>query len=712
MNGDIFLLFAGRYLRRQLRIESKMKFEQWTTASPNEAAASELRRSGISPLAALVLAGRGVATGADAEAFLACGAELLHDPYLMQDMPAAVARINEALEQNETIAVYGDYDVDGITSTCLLTSYLASRGAKVMSYIPDRLTEGYSLNTDALTRLRLKGARLLITVDCGITNRKEADFARGIGMDVIITDHHECKDELPRAVAVVNPHRPDCPYPFKHLAGVGVALKLVLALTPEKQRGAVLAEYADLAAIGTVADVMDLTGENRAIVTMGLKQLEHTRRPGLEMLIQESGLAGKTVTSTSIGFTLAPRINAAGRMGCPSVAAQLLLTNDRSEAAALAQTLCDLNRERQLIEQDIYAQCLTLLEQKPELAQGAIVLAGTQWHQGVVGIVASRLTERFSAPAFMICLDEGKGKGSCRSYGGFNLFHALEQCEELLEGFGGHELAAGFTILEENIPAFRAKMTQLAAQYTAEHQITSTLRVDADLADAELLTLENVDDLTRLEPFGTGNPQPVFSLTGVTVNTITPVGKGRHTRLKVSQGDKHFDAILFSCPPEETGLTAGGRADLAFHAQINVFRSNRSVQLTIVDWKAAPSLSQLDRMLYERWKQGDRFSDQELAMLVPERQDFVAVWRYLSAHAASNLFQESPIRLARNIARSAGQWEPYSRTMICLEVLQERGLIRFTHRANQLQIRIQPTRNKVDLEASQIMRALRGMIDL
>lgn len=689
-----------------------MKFEQWNTASSDEAAASALRSNGISPLAALVLANRGIDSGAGAEAFLACGTELLHDPFLMRDMPAAVKRISEALERNETIAIFGDYDVDGITSTCLLTSYLASRGGNVISYIPDRLTEGYSLNTDALTRLRLKGARLLITVDCGITNRKEADFARGIGMDVIITDHHECKDELPRAVAVVNPHRPDCPYPFKHLAGVGVALKLILALTPEAERSAVLAEYADLAAIGTVADVMDLTGENRAIVTMGLKQLEHTRRPGLEMLIQESGLAGKIITSTSIGFTLAPRINAAGRMGCPSVAAQLLLTNDRSEATSLAQTLCDLNRERQLIEQDIFSQCLTLLEQRPELAQGAIVLAGTQWHQGVVGIVASRLTERFSAPAFMICLDEGKGKGSCRSYGGFNLFHALEQCEDLLEGFGGHELAAGFTILEENIPAFRARMAQLAAQYTAEHQITSTLRVDADLADAELLTLENVDDLARLEPFGTGNPQPVFSLTGVTVNAITPVGKGRHTRLKVSRGDRHFDAILFSCPPEETGLTAGGRADLAFHAQINVFRSNRSVQLTIVDWKAAPSLSQLDKMLYERWKQGDRFSDQELAMLVPERQDFVAVWRYLSAHAASNLFQESPIRLARNIARSAGQWEPYSRTMICLEVLQERGLIRFTHRANQLQIRIQPTRNKVDLEASQIMRALRGMIEL
>jgi single-stranded-DNA-specific exonuclease len=688
-----------------------MKFEQWNTAPANEAGAIALQKSGISPLAALVLSSRGIDTGAAAADFLACGAELLHDPMLMQDMPLAVQRIEQALEQGETIAVFGDYDVDGITSTCLLTSYLKSRGGNVIAYIPDRLTEGYSLNTSALTRLRLKGAKLLITVDCGITSRKEAAFAKGIGMDVVITDHHECKDELPDAIAVVNPHRPDCPYPFKHLAGVGVALKLVLALTPESRRSAVLQEYVDLAAIGTVADVMDLRGENRAIVTLGLNQLAHTRRPGLEMLIQESGLADKTITSTSIGFTIAPRINAAGRMGCPEVAARLVLTEDRQEAAELAQQLCELNRERQLIEQDIYTQCLEILEQQPELAEGAIVLAGDQWHQGVVGIVASRLTEKFSAPAFMICLDGGKGKGSCRSFGGFNLFHALEQCEDLLEGFGGHELAAGFTILEENIAPFRAKMSRLMLEYAAEHQIKSTLKVDAQLQDASLLTLNNVDDLTNLEPFGTGNPQPVFSLTGVTVNTITPVGKGRHTRLRISQGDLHFDAILFSCPPEETGLTAGGRADLAFNAQINVFRSNRSVQLTIVDWRAAPSLSQLDKMLYERWKQGDQFTVQELSLLVPERRDFVAVWRYLSAHAASNLFQESPARLAKNIARSAGQWEPYSRTMICLEVLQERGLICFTHQSNQLQIRIQPTRNKVDLEASHIMRALRSMLE-
>ena len=689
-----------------------MKYEQWNSAPRDEAGEAALRASGVSPLAALVLAGRGVRSPEQAAAFLAAGPDLLHDPLLLKDMDAAVERTRHALTNGETIAVYGDYDVDGITATCLLTAYLTSLGGKVIPYIPDRLSEGYSLNTDAITRLRLKGARLLITVDCGITNRREADFARGIGMDVIITDHHECKDELPRAAAVVNPHRPDCPYPFKHLAGVGVALKLALALTPEADRPRVLADYADLAAVGTVADVMSLTGENRAIVSIGLGQLAHTKRPGLQMLIRECGLEDKVITASTIGFTLAPRINAAGRMGCPQVAARLLLTQESKEGSALAQTLCDLNRERQLIEQNIFAQCLELLEHRPELARGAIVLSGRDWHQGVVGIVASRLSERFRVPAFMICLDgEGRGKGSCRSYGELNLFQALEQCEELLEGFGGHELAAGFTILEENIDPFRTKMQAIAGRWSQEHSAVSSLQLDAVLEDAGLLTLENVEELQRLEPFGTGNPQPVFALNGVTVTALSPVGKGRHTRLKVSRDGLTFDAILFSCPPESTALQPGARADLAFYLQINQFRGSRTVQLTLVDLKAAPSLAQLDRMLYDRWKQGDRFTSRELAMLVPERQDFVAVWRYLSAHAAADFFRESPARLARNIARSSGQREIYCRTMICLEVLQERGLIRFTLEPNLVQIRLQRLGGKVDLEASQIMLDLRRMLE-
>ena len=689
-----------------------MKYEQWNPVPRDAEAEAALRAAGISPLAAFALASRGVRSREQAAAFLATGPGLLHDPMLMRDMDAAAERIGRALEEGETIAVYGDYDVDGITSTCLLTSYLSARGGRVIPYIPDRLTEGYSLNTGTITRLRLKGVRLLVTVDCGITNRKEADYARGIGMDVIITDHHECKDQLPQAVAVVNPHRPGCPYPFKQLAGVGVALKLALALTPESQRAQVLAEYADLAAVGTVADVMSLTGENRAIVSLGLKALANSRRPGLQMLLRACGLEDKPITSTSIGFTIAPRINAAGRMGCPQVAAELLLTQDPQQGLALAQTLCDLNRERQLIEQDIFSQCLELLEHHPDLAKDAIVLAGRNWHQGVVGIVASRLSERFSVPAFMICLDEEhRGKGSCRSYGDLNLFHALEQCEDLLEGFGGHELAAGFTILEENIAPFREKMQRIAAQWGGGRGAASVLRLDAALADARLITLENVADLQSLEPFGTGNPQPVFALSSVTVTALSPVGKGRHTRLKVTRDGCSFDAIFFSCPPEATGLQPGARADLAFYPQINQFRGSRTIQLMLVDLKAAPSLSQLDRMLYQRWKQGECFSGRELDMLLPQRQDFVAVWRYLSAHAASDLFRESPARLARNIARSAGQRETYARTMICLEVLQERGLIRFSVEPNLVQIRLQPVSGKVDLEASEIMRSLRRMLE-
>ena len=631
---------------------------------------------------------------------------------LLRDMDKAVARIHLAIERGETIAVFGDYDVDGITSTCLLSSYLTQQGAKVIPYIPDRLTEGYSLNTDAITRLRLKGARLLVSVDCGITNLKETDFARGIGMDVIITDHHECKDELPNAAAVVNPHRPDCPYPFKQLAGVGVALKLCLALTPEAERSQTLDDYVDLAAIGTVADVMSLTDENRAIVSMGLRALSHTCRPGLVMLMRECGLEGKLISASSIGFTLAPRINAAGRMGCPQVAAQLLMTQSAEDGAALAQTLCDLNRERQLIEQEIFAQCLEILEQRPELSQHAIVLAGHSWHQGVVGIVASRLSERFSVPAFMICLDEeNRGKGSCRSYGGFNLFKALEECDDLLEGFGGHELAAGFTILNENVDAFRSKMQLLASRWQAEHPCVSTLPVDAVLDDANLITLESVTDLQHLEPFGTGNPQPTFVLTGASISSITPVGKGRHTRLRVTRDGCSLTPFSSPTPrrPPASRSEPGPIWPCIPRSTCSAAPAPSSCML--LDVKAAPSLAQLDRMLYERWKQGESFHTKELQMLIPERQDFVAVWRYLSAHAASNLFRESPMKLARNISRAAGLRETYARTMICLEVLQERGLIHFDTQPNAVQIRIQPVQGKVDLEASEILRSLRAMLD-
>ncbi len=689
-----------------------MKYEKWNFMTRDAGAEAALRRIGISPLSAIVLAGRGITQGEQADAFLSCDATRLHDPFLLRDMDVAAARLERAIQQNETIAVYGDYDVDGITSTCLLTAYLLARGASVLHYIPDRLKEGYSLNTGAITRLRLKGASLLVSVDCGITNLAEVEFARGIGLDVVITDHHECREELPCALAVVNPHRPDCTYPYKQLAGVGVVLKLILAMTPEAQRAQILTQYADFVAVGTVADVMSLTDENRAIVALGLRCLQSTRRPGLAALIQGCGIDDKPLTSATIGFSIAPRLNAAGRMGCPMVAAELLLTDSPMRAGELARTLCALNRARQRIEQEIYAECLAILEQRPALAQHAIVLAGKNWHQGVVGIVASRLTERYCVPTFMICLDEnGRGKGSCRSYGDLNLFHALVQCEQLLESFGGHELAAGFNITEDNIDAFRAQMQRIAAQWSATHKATSDLLVDGVLPDTSLLTQENVTALQELEPFGNGNPQPVFAVQGVTVTAVVPVGKGKHTRLRISDGGRNFDAMLFSCTPEQTQLVPGAHADLAFYPQMNHFRGVHTVQLMVVDVRQAVSSAQQERLIYQRWQQGGRFSRSEVELLMPERQDFVAVWRYGSARATENRLSEATSRMVRDIAQSAGRPEAYARMMICLEVFQERGLLSYCVQANQLHINLIPTHSKVDLEASRIMLDLRKMLE-
>ena len=420
-----------------------MKYQQWKIAQRSQQVCREMERQGVPLLVAATLCARGLTDLDEAKALLSSAEDQLCDPYLMKDMDLATARIGRALRNKESIAVYGDYDVDGITATCLLTHYLRSQGGNVRYYIPDRLTEGYGVNNQAVEELALQGVTLIITVDCGITALAETAYAASLGVDMIVTDHHECKEKLPDAIAVVDPHRKDCPYPFKDLAGVGVALKLVMALGSvsggEKRANALFHEYADLAAVGTIADVMKLLGENRTIVRVGLKHLKKTRRRGLYALMVEAGTLSRAINSTTVGYCLSPRITAAGRMGRAAMAADLILTDDTERAEYLAHELCELNRQRQGVELDIFNNCLS------RLAGGGtydcLVLADHTWHQGVVGIVASRLAEQFACPVFMICLQEdGKGKGSCRSYGGFNLFAALEQCADLLEGYGGHAL--------------------------------------------------------------------------------------------------------------------------------------------------------------------------------------------------------------------------------------------------------------------------------
>lgn len=688
-----------------------MKYKKWNQAAPDRSAIQALVREGLPPLAACVLCARGLDTVQAARDFLAAASAPLHDPFLLKDMDRAAARIDRALAGNEYIAVYGDYDVDGITATCLLTRFLERRGGRVLPYIPDRLEEGYGLSRPAVDTLRQAGVGLIVTVDCGITAVEEAAYAASLGMDVIITDHHECKDGLPRAVAVVDPHRKDCAYPFHCLAGVGVALKLALALTPEGEREAVLNEYADLAAVGTVADVMQLTGENRAIVRRGLNALAHTKRPGLHALIREAGAESKCLTASGIGFTLAPRINAAGRMGCAPLAAELLLTRDPGRAEELAHELCMLNRERQAIEAGIYEECLARLEREGAGPRRSIVLAGEGWHQGVVGIVASRLAERYSCPSFMICLQDGKGKGSCRSFGGFNLFHALESCSDLLEGFGGHALAAGFTILAEHIDAFRARMDRCVEEWTGGAELTSVLEVDGELPDPALLTVDGVLGLDVLEPYGAGNPKPVFTMTGCCVAGLSEVGGGRHLKLRLNRGGAVLDAIFFSTTAAAAQVAAGDRVDVAFTPQINEFRGNRTVQLQVCDLRPAHTRVEAEQALYERLRRGEAITAHEAAALIPSRTEFANLWRYLSGHARLGRVEDTARRLARSVARTYGIKESVMRTMVCLEVMDEHGLIQVEQTTDHLCISVCQVEGKVDLEASRLMQRLRSMAE-
>ena len=682
-----------------------MRYKQWKIAHPSPEGRAQLERAGIPSLLACVLSARGVTEPEQAWKLLTPGEEPLLDPMLLKDMDRAVLRVGRALKTGELMAVYGDYDVDGITSTCLLTDCLTRLGGRVRSYIPDRLEEGYGLNEEAVLHLAQQGVTLIITVDCGITAAREVEFARELGIDVVITDHHECKQAIPEAAAVVDPHRPDCPYPFKGLAGVGVALKLAMAAAGPDRAGLVFREYADLAAVGTVADVMPMTGENRTIVQTGLAALAHPRRVGLAQLMEEAGLGDKPVTSVSIGYTLAPRINAAGRMGQADLAAELLLTRDPSRAAALAQELCALNRERQTIECEIFQECVQRLERRPQ--SGIILLADEHWHQGVVGIVASRLTEKYSCPAFMVCLDQGIGKGSCRSWGGVNLFHLLTQCQDLLEGFGGHAMAAGFTVREENIPALERRLRQLVLEERAGEELPSLLEIDAAVLPQEL-TVEAVEALDALEPCGAGNPRPVLVLTGAHVISAAQVGRGRHLKLRLEGRGVPLDAIFFSVDGSELGLTPGCRVDVAFYPQINDFRGVRSVQLQVVDLRHAMTRAQLEQSIYEKYRRGEPLSPQEAQSLLPTRAEFVCLWRYLERQCAGQTFLEDTLaRIAQKSARSGGQSERPNHTLVCLEVMEERGLISLERQSGRVQITLHRLEHKVDLNASAILRRLR-----
>ncbi len=668
-----------------------MKFQKWHIADPRPEARARLTAAGYPCLVSAVLASRGIDTAEEAAAFLEHEQRLTYSPFLMADMDKAAERVQQALTNGERIAVFGDYDVDGITATCILVDYLRSRGADVLHYIPRRIEDGYGLSCDAIEGLHRQGARLLITVDCGITGVEEVDFANSLGMDVVITDHHECKEVLPAAAAVVDPHRPDCPYPFKHLAGCGVALKLVLALGGPDREEALFSRYCTLAAVGTVADVMQMSGENRTIVARGLAAIEHSDFIGLHALLKEAGLSGREITSVQIGFVLAPRINAAGRMGAADKAAELLLCSDPAEAERMARELCALNRERQNVEQTIYSQAEEMIARLPDRDRSALVLESSRWHQGVVGIVASRLSEKYSRPSFMIHLNGATGKGSCRSWGGFNLFAALESCKDLLLGFGGHELAAGFTIKEENIPAFRARMNEYARSFRGGAAPVSVLDVDVVITHPSAVTLEELEALSALEPYGSGNARPVFCLLGATLLRTQNVGQNRHLKLRLGKGSAQFDGIFFSTVAEDCGCKAGDRVDAAFYLQVNEFRGSRTLQLQMVDLR--PSLCASGReqdslTLADCCADCSPLAAKEARRLLPTRDQFAAAWRFLERTVPDGGLTTGYLPLLRQLAAELGRTEPFPRAAVCLSVFAERGLLTMERQEDDVTLRL------------------------
>ena len=677
---------------------AKVKYGIWNEKKPDMASVNALVSAGYAPLSAMVLAARGIQDGAQAKNYLDRSAPL-PDPFLMTDMALAAGRVALAIENKEKIAVFGDYDVDGITATCLLTDFLRRHGGSCVSYIPGRLEEGYGLNAIALHQLHDEGVQLIVTVDCGITALSEAQLCKELGMDLVITDHHECKDALPEAVAVVDPHRPDGGYPHKDLSGVGIAFKLACALCGDTE--AVLSEYADMVCLGTVADVMPLRGENRVFAARGLELLAHTKRPGIAALMAECGCDPKTVTSSTIGFMLAPRINAAGRMGQIDLAVKLFLTDDPQEAADAAKALCALNRQRQAVESEIYRQAVAMLPagKPPE----AIVLADESWHQGVVGIVASRIAEEYACPAFLICLDGDHGKASSRSHGGFNLFASLSALSPLLESYGGHELAAGFTISRKNIPEFRRQICALAADYYQDDLPRTSLDIDCAI-DPELLTIPGIDSLKVLEPCGNGCPKPVLSMSGLTIDRISMVGGGRHMRLRLRKGHFTFGAIYFSANPQSVSIAQGDLVDVAFQPQVNEYRGDRIVQMNLLDIRpSCRAACSAETSLYRALQKGEPLSRESVSSL-PDRAMLAMVWRYLAGVGTE--IQESPLCLCRKIVRWAGKPLSLGQLSICLDIFQDVGLLEITRLHKSITIRLTPGEGKADLNASQTMQRL------
>ena len=676
----------------------------WSVAKVNkERAIAMASKLEIPPLLAMMLDIRGITKEEDVINFLQENKDF-SDPFLMKDMDKAVERITTAVENGEKICIYGDYDADGVTSTSLLYSYLRdSLGADVMFYIPTRTGEGYGMNKSAVDKIHSQGITLIITVDNGISAREEIDSANTLGIDTVITDHHMPSGAIPKAVAVVNAHQKDDKSPFKDFSGVGVAFKLVMAIEGEyADVDSLLENFSDIATLGTIGDIVPLVGENRTLVKNGLRHIQNSDRIGINAMKQESGIAEKEINSSNVAFTLVPRINAGGRLGSSEKSVNLLLTEDEDEAVTIADKLGMDNRERQSIEKEILASIDEEVRRTPNIVNDKIlVFAGKGWHQGVVGIVASRIKDIYDKPTIIIGIDDdGVARGSGRSVEGFSLCDAVFACSEHLTHYGGHPMAVGISLEKEKINDFRKAINAYCKDIKMPYNI---LHIDCKL-NPNQLDLSILDCLSYIEPCGASNPSPIFGLYNMTIIATKEMGNGKHMRITLSRGQGQVPvyAVYFNHNFQSCSYRNGDIVDVAVSLDRNIYNGQENLSVIIKDIKYSKSNNEelIDsERIFDKFAKRYKLTKNEVMSILPTRNDFAYVYRFLKQNKGF-IYGEYALVNALNYKISMGK------LIVILYSMKELGLINWQQGLYQSIIEMKES-GKVNLEDSVFIKKLK-----
>ncbi len=678
-----------------------MRRKKWVVTKGNKDLAAQVAQElSIDPFAALLVTSRGFENTDEIADFFDPDAPLCLSPLSIADMGKAAERINRAIDDFEMICVFGDYDADGVTATALLYSYLETRGANVIRYIPDRLTEGYGLNIGAIERLCEMGVKLIVTVDNGVSAIDEAVRAKELGIDLIITDHHKVGDVLPDAVAVVDPHREDCPSSFKEMSGVGVAFKLACAL--EGDDGDILIEeYGDLVALGTIGDVVTLTGENRVMVRRGLRLINECPRPGINALMEIAGVGEKIFSASTAAFTVCPRINAAGRMGSANKALDLLLSDDDVAAEQIAQVINEMNSERQQTETSIFSSAAAMINSETGIINDKIIVVdGEGWHQGVIGIVAARITERYGRPCIVISREGDTARGSCRSIEGFSIYDAIEAVSDCLDHFGGHTLAAGLGLKSSRIEEFRHRINEYAADKPMPFALQ---KIDCRLLPTSI-SLDMLSAISLLEPFGSGNPQPCFGLFGVKIEETASVSEGKHMRMVVSKNGARTGVVFFGMPERRFPYEKGDTVDLAVNLDRNVYNGETRVSVIIRGIK--PSQTDDEKVLrsielYDKFSRHENLTAEEAEAILPDRQLQVEVFKAIKAKPLKD--KECEVLCVR----LGDDGENLAKINAVIDIMLEMGILEETLEDT---VYVPENPPKVNLEDSEIMKRLRSFL--